>query len=112
MPLPILADNAEMLASAFRALSAAQRTSKTEVEQKGSTLTLSSWKDGKVYRNSLVIKFRDEVHHDSFSLEMRDLTALFVKDDMLIVQTEGIELRFGIVEELPCTCPPYRPFMF
>lgn len=111
MPLPILADNAEMLASAFRALSAAQRTSKTEVEQKGSTLTLSSWKDGRVYRNSLVIRFRDEVHHDSFSLEMRDLTALFVKDDMLIVQTEGIELRFGIVEELPCP-PPYHPFMF
>ncbi len=109
VPIPILTDNAEMLASAYRALSAAQRTSKTNVEQKGATLTLSSWKDGRVYRNSLSIKFRDEVHHDSFSLEVRDLTALFVRDDRLVVQADGIELLFAVVDDLsfpagPCPC--------
>lgn len=65
-----------------------------------------------MYRNALIVKFRDEVHHDSFSLEMRDLTALFVRDDVLVVQADGVELLFAIVDELPAPCPHYQPFFF
>lgn len=109
MRTPILADNAEMLASAYRNLSAAQKESRTEVVQRGVTLVLSSWRDGRIYRNSMHISFRDEVKHDKYSVELRDLIAVAVIKDRLIVQADGVEMRFDIVDELPpvgCQCPP------
>ncbi len=119
--IPILTDNARMLASAYRNLSAAQKESKVEVVQQGVTLTLSSWKDGRIYRNSLVVSYRDDTHHDRYGIELRDLVALTVVDDMLVVQTEYGELVLDVVEEFvpapwpgsACVCPdpvpPYPP---
>lgn len=110
MRIPLLTDNARMLASAYSNLSAAQKESKTEVIQRGAHLTLSSWKDGRIYRNSLRISFRDEVKHDDYVLEMRDLIAVAIVDDQLVVQSEGIELRFDLADELPPACCGPAPF--
>ncbi len=105
--IPILTDNARMLASAYRNLSAAQKESRTEVVQQGVTLTLSSWKDGRIYRNSLVVSYRDDIHHDRYDIELRDLVALTVVDDMLIIQTEFGELVLDTVEEFVPAPWPY-----
>lgn len=113
--VPILADNAEMLASAYRNLSAAQKESHTKVVQRGVTLELSSWMDGRVYRNSLTVTFRDEVRHDKFTLEMRDLIAVAVAGGKLVIQSDDVELKFKVVDELPpvcAPCPPCRPFVY
>lgn len=112
MNTPILTDNAEMLASAYRNLSAAQKESKTEIIQRGLTLSLSSWRDGRIYRNSICISFRDEVKHDKYSVELRDLITVAVTGGKLIIQTDGIEMKFDVVDELPpisCKCTPF-PF--
>lgn len=112
MNTPILTDNAEMLASAYRNLSAAQKESKTEIIQRGLTLTLSSWRDGRIYRNSICISFRDEIRHDKYTVELRDLTAVAVTGGELVIQTGGIVMKFEVVDELPpisCRCPPF-PF--
>lgn len=112
MPVRILSDNAEMLASAFRSLSAAQKSSKTEVIQNGVTLVMESWKDGRIYRNSLRVSFRDEKHHDIYTVELRDLIAVAVVKDKFVVQTDTVELRFDVVDEIQparCPCPPF-PF--
>ena len=114
--IPILTDNARMLASAYRNLSAAQKESRTEVVQQGVTLTLSSWKDGRIYRNSLVVSYRDDVHHDRYDIELRDISAMAIIDSKLIVQTDGVELKFDAVDELPPSarpCPyPGPPYPF
>ncbi len=108
--MPILTDNARMLASAFRNLSAAQKESRTEVVQQGVAATLSTWKDGRIYRNSLVLSYRDDLHHDKYSIELRDLIAMAVVDDMLIVQTEDTELVLDVTDELvPAPWPGSAP---
>lgn len=112
MRVPILTDNAEMLASTYRNLSAAQKESKTEVIQRGVTLTLSSWRDGRIYRNAICVSFRDEVKHDKYSIEMRDLIAVAVIKDKLVIQADGVELKFDVVDELPPVHCPVPPFPF
>lgn len=112
MRQPILSDNAEILASAFRNLSAAQNSSRTEVTQRGATLILSSWKDGRIYRNALHIVFRDEMKHDKYSIELRDLIAVAVVGDRFVVQAEGVELSFDVVDELPPYRCPTTPFIY
>lgn len=98
--LPVLLDNARLLASAYRNLSAAQNESRTEVRQTGMVLTLSSWKNGRMYRNSFSVEVRDHENHDRYYMEMRDVTSVQATSDKLVVQSDVATWTFKVVEEL------------
>lgn len=106
MRTPILADNAAMLVAAYNSLSAAQKESRTSVTQRNVLMALSSWKNGKIYRNSLVLRFRDETSHDVYTMELRDIIGMELRGDKFIIDSDGLVLTFDVVDELSSpTCP-------
>lgn len=107
--LPVLLDNARLLAAAYRNLSAAQNEFTTEVRQEGLTLTLSSWKCNRMYRNSLTVEVKDVPNHDRYVMELRDITALMATNTKMVVQTDQVTWEFKVVEDLEpvtddCSC--------
>ena len=107
--LPILADNARILAGSYRSMTTANTTSKTALVQRGTVLTLSSFKEDGVLRVSLKMEVKEP--RDRYTTEIRDITNMAFNGEMLIVETETSVHRFYTIEEFPPVkpAPCYKP---
>ena len=107
--LPILADNARILAGSYRSMTTANTSSKTALVQRGTVLTLSSFKEDGVLRVSLKMEVKEP--RDRYTTEIRDITTMAFTGEMLIVETENSVHRFYTIEEFPPVkpAPCYKP---
>ena len=107
--LPILADNARILAGSYRSMTTANTSSKTALVQRGTVLTLSSFKEDGVLRVSLKMEVKEP--RDRYVNEIRDITNMAFNGEMLIVETEASVHRFYTIEEFPPVkpAPCYKP---
>lgn len=107
--LPILADNARILAGSYRSMTTANTSSKTALVQRGTVLTLSSSKEDGVLRVSLKMEVKEP--RDRYVNEIRDITNMAFNGEMLIVETETSVHRFYTIEEFPPVkpAPCYKP---
>ena len=108
--LPILADNARILAGSFRSMTTANTTSKTALVQRGTVLTLSSFKEDGKFRIALRIEVREP--RDRYVTEIRDITNMAFDGSRLIIEAECARAEYRTVETLdpiPCRCPGTNP---
>ncbi|MGN0137752.1 MAG: hypothetical protein ACI381_04000 [Candidatus Methanomethylophilaceae archaeon] len=108
--LPILADNSRILAGSFRSMTTANTTSKTALVQRGTVLTLSSFKED----GELRIAFRMDVREprDRYVSEIRDITNMAFDGTRLIIESDCARMEYRVVESLdpvPCRCPGTNP---
>lgn len=107
--LPILADNARILAGSFRSMNAANTASKTAVVQRGTVLTLSCVRDDGDVR--IILKIEVKEPRDRYTTEIRDITNMAFTGETLIVETDTAVHRFVTIEEFPPVkpAPCYKP---
>ena len=108
--LPILADNARILAGSFRSMNAANTASKTAVVQRGTVLTLSCVRDDGDVR--IILKIEVKEPRDRYTTEIRDITNMAFDGSRLIIEAECARAEYRTVETLdpiPCRCPGTNP---
>ena len=107
--LPILADNARILAGSFRSMTTANTTSKTALVQRGTVLTLSSFKEDGKFRIALRMEVREP--RDRYTTEIRDVTNVAFDGSRLIIESDCARAEYKVVESFePCQrCPGTNP---
>ena len=108
--LPILADNARILAGSFRSMNAANTASKTAVVQRGTVLTLSCVRDDGDVR--IILKIEVKEPRDRYTTEIRDITNMAFDGSRLIIEAECARAEYRTVETLdpiPCRCRGTNP---
>lgn len=104
--LPILVDNARLIAGAFRSMSVAKGRAETAAVQRGTVITLQSTTDGPVFRIIFKVDVREP--RDRYTMEIRDVTNVAFDGTRLIIESDCIRAEYKVVESLDppsCKCP-------
>lgn len=107
--LPILVDNARLIAGAFRSMSAAKGRAETSAVQRGTVITLRSTVDGPVFRITFKVDVREP--RDRYTTEIRDVTNVAFDGSRLIIESDCARAEYKVVESFePCRrCPGTNP---
>ena len=107
--LPILVDNARLIAGAFRSMSVAKGRAETSAVQRGTVITRRSTVDGPVFRITFKVDVREP--RDRYTTEIRDVTNVAFDGSRLIIESDCAKAEYKVVESFePCQrCPGTNP---
>ncbi len=97
--IPLLTENARLLANAFRSMSSAGSDSETTVTQPGYDIRLSSEYRERHFHVCIRIEVRE--CRERYTMEMNDITGIMTTADKLVIQNDRMTWGILTADELP-----------